>query len=83
LNNLYPNTSVAFAFPKHLVSFRVPEYQSVNESGALIKTQSTWYSVLKMPQVSVDYVKYTAQMTIANIFGGQTFANTYAKIINL
>lgn len=82
LNTLYTNQSVAYAFPKHLVTFRVPEYQSVNESGALIKTQSTGYSVLKMPQTSVDYVKYTAQMTIANIFGGQTFANTYAKLIN-
>jgi len=82
LNTLYPNESKAYAFPKHLVTFRVPEYQSVNESGALVKTQSTGYSVLKMPAVSVDYCKYTAQMTIANIFGGQTFANTYARIDN-
>jgi hypothetical protein len=82
LNTLHANKSIAYAFPKHLVTFRVPEYQSVNESGALVKTQATGYSVLKMPQTSVDYVKYTAQMTIANIFGGQTFENTYAKIIN-
>lgn len=82
LNTIYPNTSIAYAFPKHLVTFRVPEFQSVNESGALVKTQATGYTVLKMPQTSVDYIKYTAQMTIANIFGGQTFLNTYAKLIN-
>ena len=82
LNNLYPNISIAYAFPKHLVTFRVPEYQSVNENGALVKTQSTGYSVLKMPQTTIDYVKYTAQMTIANIFGGQTYHDTYKKIIN-
>ncbi len=73
LNNLFPNESISYGFPKHLVSF-------VDGNGALMKTQSTGYSVLKMPQVTIDYVKYTAQMTIANIFGGQTFLNTYCKI---
>lgn len=68
LNNLEPIKSVAYAFPKHLVTFRVPEFQSVNEAGALVKTQATGYTVLRMPQTSVDYVKYTAQMTVANIF---------------
>lgn len=82
LNTLHPTKSIAYAFPKHLVTFRVPEFQSVDANGALVKTQATGYSVLKMPQTSVDYVKYTAQMTIANIFGGQTFENTYAKLIN-
>lgn len=80
LNQLHDTASIAYAFPKHLVTFRVPEYQTVNESGALVKTQATGYSVLKMPQTTIDYVKYTCQMTIANVFGGQTFANTYAKI---
>lgn len=69
LNTLYTIGSMAFAFPKHLVTFRVPEFQSVDANGTLVKSQSTGYSVLKMPQTSVDYVKYTAQMTIANIFG--------------
>lgn len=82
LNNINPNESVAYVFPKHLVTFRVPEFQSVNEAGALVKTNATGYAVLKMPQTSVDKVKYTAQMTIANIFAGQTFANTYKKIVN-
>lgn len=82
LNNLEPNRSVAYLFPKHLVSFKVPEYQSVNENGALVKTNATGYAILKMPQTSVDFVKYTAQMTIANIFAGQSFKNTYKKIIN-
>ena len=82
LNQLYPNQSVAYLFPKHLVTFKVPEYQSVNDSGALVKTNATGYTVLKMPQYSIDVVEYTAQMTIANVFAGQTFKNTYKKIIN-
>lgn len=82
LNTIETEKALAYVFPKHLVTFRVPEYQSVNEAGALVKTQNTGYSILKMPQTSVDYVKYTAQMTIANIFGGQTFKNTYGKIVN-
>lgn len=82
LNQLHTTKSIAYAFPKHLVTFRVPEYQSANESGALVKTQATGYSILKMPQTTIDFVKYTAQMTIANIFGGQTFANTYCRLEN-
>ena len=82
LNTLHANKSIAYAFPKHLVTFKAPEFQSVNEAGALIKTNWTGYQILKMPQTSVDFVKYTAQLTIANIFGGQTFANTYARIEN-
>jgi len=82
LNTLYPNASKAFGFPKHLVTFRTPEYQSVTDAGALVKTSGTGYTVLKMPQTSVDYVKYTAQMTIANIFAGQTYENTYVRIDN-
>jgi hypothetical protein len=70
-------------FPKHLVTFKTPQYQTVNEQGALITTKVGWYSVLKMPQTSVDLVKYTMQMRIANIFAGQSFKNTYLKIINL
>lgn len=81
LNKLEESKSVAYIFPKHLVSFRVPENLSVNEQGAMIKTPVGGYSVMKMPQTSVDFVKYTAQMTMANIFGGQTFKNTYKKII--
>jgi len=82
LNTLFPAKSKAYVFPKHLVTFKAPEYQSVSETGALVKGNATWYAVIKMPQVSVDYVKYTAQMTIANIFAGQTYANTYMRIDN-
>lgn len=81
LNNLYPETSIAYAFPAHLVSFKTPEFQTVAENGALVKTSVGGYQVLKMPQVSVDKVKYTAQMTLANIFAGQTFKDTYKKIV--
>lgn len=83
LNKLEPNKSVMYMFPKHLVTFKTPQYQTVNEQGALITTKVGWYSVLKMPQTSVDLVKYTMQMRIANIFAGQSFKNTYLKIINL
>jgi len=38
LNRLEPVNSVAYVFPKHLVSFKTPEYQSVTETGALVKT---------------------------------------------
>lgn len=81
LNNLEQYQSVAYVFPKHLVTFKTPEYQSVNENGALVKSSMGGYSVIKMPQTSVDFVKYTAQMTMANVFAGQTFKNTYKKII--
>lgn len=80
LNNMYPNTSIAYVFPKHLVTFRAPEYQSVNEAGVLVKTNSTGYAVLKQPQTTVDIVEYSAQITLANIFAGQTYSNTYIKI---
>ena len=82
LNRLEKYRAVAYMFPKHLVTFKTPEYQSVNESGALITNKVGWYQVLKMPQVSVDKVKYTAQMRIANVFAGQSFKNTYKKLIN-
>lgn len=38
LNTLHPRKSKAYIFPKHLVTFKVPENQSVNEQGALVKT---------------------------------------------
>lgn len=82
LNNVFPTQSKAYAFPRHLVTFRAPEYQSVSEAGALVKTTNMGYTVLKMPQVSPDIVKYTAQMNIANIFAGQSYSNTYARIDN-
>lgn len=81
LNNLEQFQSVAYVFPRHLVTFKTPEFQSVNEAGALVKSTMGGYSVLKMPQTSVDFVKYTFQMTMANVFAGQTFKNTYKKII--
>ena len=83
LNKLEPNKSVMYMFPKHLVSFKTPEYQSVNEQWALITNKMGWYQVMKMPQVSPDKVKYTAQMRLANIFGWQSFRNTYLKIENI
>lgn len=83
LDRLEPNRSVAYVFPKHLVTFRTPEYQSVGENGALIKTKVAWYEMLKIAQTSVDIVKYTAQMRIANIFGWQTVKASYGQIINL
>lgn len=81
LNNLEPNKAVAYVFPKHLVTFRAPENQSVAENGTIVKTNATAYAVLKMPQTSVDIVEYTAQITLANVFGGQTYSNTYLKLI--
>lgn len=83
LNRLEPFKSVAYVFPKHLVTFRTPMYQSVNEQGALVNTKVGGYEMLKLPQTSVDIVKYTAQMRMANIFGGQTVRASYGKIINL
>jgi hypothetical protein len=83
LNVLERNKSVAYVFPKHLTTFKTPEYQSVNENGALVKTQLGKYNVLKMPQVSVDKVKYTAQLRLANIFAGQTNKGAYIKIENI
>lgn len=82
LNRLEPNKSLMYLFPKHLVTFKTPQYESVNEMGALITTKVGGYKVLKMPQYSADVVKYTAQMRIANIFAGQSFENTYLKVIN-
>lgn len=82
LNKLEANKSIAYIFPKHLVTFKVPEYESVNENGALVKGTMGGYKVLKMPQTSIDFVKYTAQMTIANIFAGQSFKDTYKVIKN-
>ena len=80
LNNLEPNQSIAYVFPKHLVTFRAPEYQSVAENGTLIKTNATGYAVLQQPKTSVDITEYTAQITLANVFAGQTYSNTYLKI---
>jgi hypothetical protein len=77
-----PNKSVAYIFPKHLCTFRYPENSTVNEAGALVKTNPTGYSILKMPQTSVDIVEYTAQITLASIFAGQSYANAYQKITN-
>jgi hypothetical protein len=39
LNKLEPYRSRAYVFPKNLVTFKTPEYQSVNEAGALIKNK--------------------------------------------
>jgi hypothetical protein len=39
LNKLEPYRSRAYTFPKHLVTFKTPEYQSVNEMGALVKNK--------------------------------------------
>lgn len=81
LNRLEPINSVAYVFPKHLVSFKTPEYQSVTETGALVKTPTNWYQILKMPQTSVDKVDYTAQTRIANIFVWSSVKAAYWKII--
>lgn len=83
LNRLEPYKSVIYLFPKHLVTFKTPQFQSVNEQGALITTKVGWYNVLKMPQTSADIVKYTAQMRIANVFAWISFQNTYKKVINI
>lgn len=83
LNRLEPNKSVIYLFPKHLVTFKTPQFQSVNEMGALVTTKVGGYNVLKMPQTSVDIVKYTAQIRIANVFAGQSFANTYLRLENI
>lgn len=83
LNRLETDKSVAYVFPKHLVTFKTPEYQSVNETGALVKTKVGGYEVLKLAQTSVDVVKYTAQMRIANVFGWQSMRASYGKLINL
>lgn len=81
LNRLEPVNSVAYVFPKHLVSFKVPEYQSVNEQGALVKTPVTGYQVLKIAQTSVDKVDYTAQIRIANLFVWSSVKAAYGKIV--
>jgi len=83
LNKLEPYKSKMYMFPKHLVTFKTPQYESVNEQGALVTTKLWGYRVLKMPQVSPDKVKYTASMRIANIFGWQSFRNTYMCIENI
>lgn len=81
LNRLEPNKSVAYVFPKHLVTFKTPQYQSVNEMWALVTNKAWWYNVLKIAQVSPEKVKYTASMRIANVFAWQSFKNTYWMII--
>ena len=83
LDKLETYRSRAYVFPRHLVTFKTPEYQSVNESGALVKNKVGGYQILKMPQVSIDKVKYTAQMRIANVFAGQSFKNSYGRIDDL
>ena len=82
MNRLEPFKSVAYVFPKHLVTFKTPQYQSVNEQGALVTNKVGGYTVMKMPQVSPDKVKYTAQMRIANVFAWMSFKNSYWKVIN-
>jgi len=82
LNKLEPYRAVGYIMPKHLVTFKVPEFMSVDANGTLTRTMANGYSVLKLPQTSVECVKYQMLMIIANIFGGQTFPNTYKKIIN-
>lgn len=83
LNKLEPFKSKMYMFPKHLVTFKTPQVQTVNEQGALITNKVGWYNVMKMPQVSPEKVKYTASMRIANVFAGQSFRNTYIMIENI
>lgn len=83
LNRIEPHRSTAVVFPKHLVMFKAPMYQSVNESGALVGTKLGTYETLKLPQTSVDVIEYTVQMRIANIFGWQTIRASYWCIYDL
>lgn len=83
LNRIEPHRSTAVVFPKHLVMFKAPMYQSVNESGALVGTKLGTYETLKLPQTSVDVIEYTCQMRIANIFGWQTIRASYGCIYDL
>jgi len=83
LNRLEPVKSVGYVFPKHLVTFKTPEYTSVTDAGALVKTPVGGYQVLKMPQTSVDLVDYTAQIRMANVFVGSSVKASYGKIIEL
>ena len=83
LNKLEPYKSMIYLFPKHLVSFRNPQYDGVDENGALTATKAWIYKLHKVPQVDPDKVKYTASMRIANIFGWQSFPNTYIRIENI
>lgn len=82
LNKLEPSRAVAYMFPGHLVWFKSPEYASVDSNGVLQKHNPNGYTIMKQPQTSPECVEYTMLMIIANIFGWQTFANTYKKITN-
>lgn len=81
LDRLYPNQAVMFLVPKHLIAFRTPMYESVDENGTPIKTNSGVIHVHKQPQTSRDYVEYDLSYRLANIFGGQTIEHAYKKII--
>lgn len=83
LNRIEPHRSTAVVFPKHLVMFKAPMYQSVNESGALVGTKLGTYETLRLPQTSIDVVEYTVQMRIANIFGWSTIRASYGLIYDL
>lgn len=81
LDRLYPNQAVMFLLPKHMVAFRTPLVDTVDEKGSMVKTNMNIVNVHKQPQVSPDYVEYDLQYRLANIFGGQTIENAYKKVI--
>lgn len=81
LDRLSPNQAVMYVLPKHMVAFRTPMIETVNDMGALVKTNMNALTIHKQPQTSPDFVEYDLQYRIANIFGGQTVENAYKKII--
>lgn len=83
LNRLETTKSFCVLFPKHLVTFKTPEYQTVDQNWALVRTQMWKYNVLKLPQESVDIVWYTVQLKLANVFGWQTYKWAYVSISGL
>lgn len=71
---------VAFVFPKELIGFRTPENETVDSNGVAVKTQTNKFSVIRQPITTKDFVEYTTEFYLANIFAGQSYENTYKKI---
>jgi len=83
LNLLYPDTSVIYALPKHLVSFTTKMYDTPDVAGVVKTYNSNGFAVIPQPVVTNDVKEFTIEMWMANIFAGQTFTNSYMKASGL
>lgn len=79
LNVLYPNTTVWYLLPKHLVSFMTPTYDTPDMAGVQKTYTANGFKLIKQPTVTWDSQEFTLEMWIANIFAGQSYENSYMK----